>query len=487
MMLEESTFRRSYLLWGVGLGLGVAVFVGLSVLLLLRPEASPAPTPPPTPLLEVMPSPTGTASSVLSLPTPTASAPAASTPTASAPSPTPTAAARPVTYTVQAGDTLSGIAYEFDVPVEDLVAANDLEGEMIYVEQVLVIPVEPGLLAEVTPTPTTTDATPTPEVAAATAPMTATETITAAQPITLTGPAPLSGDLHAAYPRRLEGERFTLHYVPEHHAPDDVERVQETVTQALVHIEATLGVTLEVSFDVYVAGRLFAPPDRALRGRSFSTARRLFLLDDGTGSPAERQYLTTRLLTHLVAENTLGQPASSLLREGLAVYVGMTGEAAADFVSPAQACAGYHQVEMLPRVSQELVFAGPIRNPMNYHVAGSFVGYLIERLDLEAFADLYTTGDYEVIYGATLGELEAAWISELEDVNIPFNAQVWSATVTVVEDAYARLFTGYDGTPAEVAAYRALDAARVALLEGRLADVDEHLADVQEALAAEGE
>ena len=53
----------------------------------------------------------------------------------------PTPVAGVVTYTVQAGDTLSKIAKEFEVTVEAIVEANDIEDvSLIRVGQVLVIP-----------------------------------------------------------------------------------------------------------------------------------------------------------------------------------------------------------------------------------------------------------------------------------------------------------------------------------------------------------
>ncbi len=63
----------------------------------------------------------------------------ASTTTASrAATPTP---AKPVTYTVQAGDTLSAIAQEHDVPLEALAAANDLANpDVLEIGQILIIP-----------------------------------------------------------------------------------------------------------------------------------------------------------------------------------------------------------------------------------------------------------------------------------------------------------------------------------------------------------
>ena len=71
------------------------------------------------------------------------------------PSPTPTK----TTYIVQAGDSLSGIALQFDVPMEDLMRANDLtDADLLFVGQELIIPI--GGLPETpafTPIPTPTE------------------------------------------------------------------------------------------------------------------------------------------------------------------------------------------------------------------------------------------------------------------------------------------------------------------------------------------
>lgn len=71
------------------------------------------------------------------------------TPTATSPA-QPTAA--PVTYTIKAGDTLSGIADLFGVTVDDIVRANNMaDPNALQVGQVLTIPARGSL-----PTPTGT-------------------------------------------------------------------------------------------------------------------------------------------------------------------------------------------------------------------------------------------------------------------------------------------------------------------------------------------
>jgi LysM repeat protein len=71
------------------------------------------------------------------------------------PSPKPTT----TIYIVQAGDSLSGIAFQFDVTVEDVMRANDLtDADLLFVGQELIIPI--GGLPETpafTPVPTPTE------------------------------------------------------------------------------------------------------------------------------------------------------------------------------------------------------------------------------------------------------------------------------------------------------------------------------------------
>ena len=61
----------------------------------------------------------------------------------------------PTVYTVQSGDTLGSISTQFDVPIDDLMAANELSNpDVLFVGQQLVIPV--GGLATPTPPATAT-------------------------------------------------------------------------------------------------------------------------------------------------------------------------------------------------------------------------------------------------------------------------------------------------------------------------------------------
>lgn len=425
----RSTTRDVLLGLIMGIGLGLLVFSG--ILFLAWPRGA-APAPSPLPSLP-SPSPVPTVGTLAASPTPP--------PTAVILTPLP-----PLTYTVKEGDTLWDIAARFDTTVQAIQAANSLSGELIYPGQVLVIPSASGLSSPpVVPTPVSGS----------------------------WQPSILEGNLETAYPAVLSTGVFTLHYPPGTEAAEHAGEVADIVDRALAHIEQSLTVRLGGTFDVYVAGTLFAPPDQALRGRSFSARRQLFVLYDGTGSPADRQYIVTHELTHLVAWNTWGQPSSALLSEGLAVYIGMTHIADSTLLSPEVFCTAYDQAGQLPSVSAALRFEGHIRDLPNYYTAGCFVRYLVEAYGMEKLKALYPSGNYTGVYGRSLASLEEEWRAHLRasPSPLPFPPGDLIEATTSVRRAYDDLFAHFTGTPEEFARYRRVDAARIALLEGRLQDV----------------
>jgi LysM repeat protein len=78
-------------------------------------------------------------------------------PPTSSPSPT-----QPTTqYTVQAGDTLGGIAQAYDISIEDLMALNGIDDpNLLQIGQILVIPVSRPILTLSSPEAATPEATP---------------------------------------------------------------------------------------------------------------------------------------------------------------------------------------------------------------------------------------------------------------------------------------------------------------------------------------
>lgn len=102
-----------------------------------------------------------------------------------------------VVHTVSAGDTISGLAFQYDVPEEDIIAANQLENpNFLQLGMQLIIPVGgvPDVTATFTPAPTPTD-TPLP-FEPPSADMTATVAAElGATATSLPTPLPSSGDL----------------------------------------------------------------------------------------------------------------------------------------------------------------------------------------------------------------------------------------------------------------------------------------------------
>jgi LysM repeat protein len=388
------------------------------------------------------------------------------TPQAALASPTPaTTPAATLTYTVASGDSLFAIALSYGITVDDLRAANGLTDSLIHPDQVLIIPAgAPHISASTAVADENASAPPT---AATSVPDLTASNAVAPQPYIF---SPLYSDLNVGYPASIVRERFTLHYAPEEPPVGDLEDIADLVQRALDHHEQLLGVTLPGRFDIFAAGTLFAPPDQLLRGRAFSRDWRTVFLFDGSGNAADQQYLVAHELTHLFVWNTFGAPVSVMLSEGVAVYTGMEMIGGSDHMPIRHFCSAYLQADVLPRISQPLDYLGHIRNLENYYAAGCFVQYLIEQYGAAAFGQLYPSGDFVAVYGKTVETLEAEWIDELtaDPVALPFAPADLVAAVADLEAAYRALFADFSGSPDQLAAYWALDAKRVALLEGRL-------------------
>lgn len=343
------------------------------------------------------------------------------------------------TYTVKTGDTLFGIAYHFGITVESLKYANGLKDDTIYLEQILQIPTDYSI---------------------STSPISIT---------TIWHPSILEGDLQQFYSKSIATDRFIVHFVPGTYPDTNSQIVVDMITKGLQHIESTLNANLDGSFDVYVAGGIFAHPNESLRGYSFSAARRYLFLHDGTGNPADQQYIATHELTHLFTWNVFGRPVSAMLSEGASVYTGMSLISNSQHIPLDVFCAAYHQKGKLPRISISLNFNGHIRDLENYYTAGCFVKYLISTYGPDKFGQLYPTGNYAIIYGKSLIELEQDWISYLDTQIslISFNPDDLITMVESVSNAYGLLFSNFQGTSNQMLAYEILDKARIALMEGR--------------------
>jgi LysM repeat protein len=455
---QRTTVRDIVLGAAVGLGVGMMALAGILALarpwglLGLRPTASA--TAAPTPAVLAM----ATATSV---PKPTATLrPVPDTP---APGEQP----RFVEHTVVQGDSLLALSVRYDVSVDAIVAANPIieDAEYLGLGWVLQIPLYEG--AVVTPAAGGA-ATASPEA----------ESTPQARASGAWQPFPVEGDIDAVYTVSQDFGRFTLHYAPDTLPAEDPQAVAGLVSAGLAHIEQMTGAQLDEHFDAYAAGDLFASPNQALRGHSFSSSLRYHFLYDGSGDAADRQYIIAHELTHLFAWNTFGRPVSAMLSEGLAVYMGSSlAEQQGGMLTLDEFCALYYQAGELPRVSTDLQFGGHIRDLPNYNAAGCFVKYLIETDGAAAFGRLYPGGDFAAVYGQSLGQLETAWLAEVAATQITSGLYPEDFVVAVndVGGAFEQYFATFSGAAEERAAYWELDAARVALAHGDLDGVEAHL------------
>ena len=399
------------------------------------------------------------------------------------------------TYAVQAGDTLSGIAERFGTSVEAIKQANALTSDLIYVGASLVIPPPPA-------TPTLAANQYRVAFGDSVASIAAVYNISpedlraanfsygdALLPgqliVILNTPVPLppyhfsilEGDLAAAYPRTLSTGRFTLHYTPNTFPAQDPQAVYAMIERSVANIESVFQIQLGGTFDVYVAGTLFEPPNRPLRGMSYSVFRRSFFLHDGSGDATDQQYISAHELTHLFTWNTFGQPSSTMLSEGAAVYSGMSAISASNYIPLSLFCAAYRKQNQLPVISGALSFSGHIYDLQNYYAAGCFVGYLIQTYGVQAFGQVYPSGDFAGVYGRSLYALEQDWIAPLDTVQIPaeFDTARLVGAVQNLETSYQSFMPAFYGTLGQLKAYRELDLARLALLRGNFDEMDSHL------------
>jgi LysM repeat protein len=432
----------------------------------------------------------------------------------------------PINYIIQTGDTLTSIAEKFNVSVADLKAWNSLEHDLIISGQSLVISSSGFTLTLEESTSDLRETTPEPRSTSALAPTSSEHLVITGQTLgsiaSFYGVPPeqirlanamvgdaiipgqrlaisadevhsvapwrfsiLEGDLDSAYPISYQMERFILRLTPDTYPARNPEILAQLQQRALDHIEMLFQSHLDNSFEVFIAGSVFAPPNRALRGRSFSYNRQIFYLHDGTGNAADQQYIATHELTHLFTWNVFGAPVSVMLSEGAAVYAGMNMISDSEHLPLNEFCLGYLLVDELPWVSSSLSYQGHIANLENYYAAGCFVGYLIETYGPQQFGQLYPSGNFEVVYGRSLVGLENDWRAHLIK-QIP-RQEIGSlslvASVKSLETHYINFFSSFSGTPVQINAYRYLDLARIALLEGRLEDIESILAEYKSALS----
>jgi len=122
-------------------------------------------------------------------------------------------------------------------------------------------------------------------------------------------------------------------------------------------------------------------------------------------------------IVHIYAPND-----NRFLAEGLAVY--LHAKLAGNPAFPnfgedlrrlaARGLSGIKSLEALNGVRTPRPLSAVMDEKNAYALAGSFVGYLIEKYGLASFRSLYTTENYEQVYGKSLDILEKEWRFNLQ-------------------------------------------------------------------------
>jgi hypothetical protein len=117
-------------------------------------------------------------------------------------------------------------------------------------------------------------------------------------------------------------------------------------------------------------------------------------------------------IVHIYAPNT-----NRFLAEGLAVYLHtkLAGNPAfPDFGEDLRSLAvrglsGVESLDALNGVRTPRPLGTVMEEQIAYILAGSFVGFVIERYGLASFRSMYEMGNYEQVYGKSLRTLEQEW------------------------------------------------------------------------------
>lgn len=395
-------------------------------------------------------------------PTPTAGDSLTSTPDA--------ASATPWIHVVTSGETLTSIAAEYGVTIEEIMESNDLEDRNnIWEGQVLTIG-EAGTSAAATPSLT--------PMAQGSADASATDNSLTVTPMTGPPDLPPSSTDGTGYPltQISPSGSIRIHYQPGTYPEATMETLAPMLDQILFELQQAMGKFLDRQVDVYLAGTLFAQ-NPALQGLSVSREYRTSVLVNGAFHQGEEYYILGHELTHVAATNLLGPASSTMIHEGLATYLPQKYLVQqANYLPIYEICAAAQQTDAFIPASTLIQygygangFGGHIRTFFHYNLAGCFAGYLVETYGMGKMDAVYDSGDYYNVYGMTLAELDEAWQQWLSGVDVSVNAQAFVDMVETVANAYEQYVrASVGGRHANYPAYLHLNRARLATNQGAL-------------------
>lgn len=117
-------------------------------------------------------------------------------------------------------------------------------------------------------------------------------------------------------------------------------------------------------------------------------------------APNDNRFLAEGLAVYL-QERLGGNPAfPNFIKEDFSVLAGCR-------------LSEVRSLEMLHTVRTPQPLSNITQERTAYILAGSFVGFLIEKYGLPRFQDLYRTGNYDSVFGKNLATLETEWRTEL--------------------------------------------------------------------------
>src|SRR5262245_36110333 len=204
-----------------------------------------------------------------------------------------------------------------------------------------------------------------------------------------------------------------IHILSTELSSQDAEAYCQYAASERAKVEAFWGTTWQAPIrihvdSVYRIAKALVPVYQGKRGFMEMPLRRVLNNDGGL----------VHEFVHIYAPN-----ANRFLAEGLAVYLQARlggNRAFPNFGEDIRRLAvrgitGLESLDALHRVQPPRPLGTVMEEKTAYILAGSFVGFIIERYGLASFRHVYETGNYAQVYGKSLGTLEQEWRVSLRE------------------------------------------------------------------------